>query len=266
MNKYDKLTYVILNRILRNFGIHVYNNNRIVFLYKITNYVGKELKTNTKIINLSKDVESVFKFLKMDYKYYKEKEFETIFEYASYITDKCPYFTRTIIKYLRDELDKGSYNVDEELKQQMIRFLRYITLSHSVLKEFDFTPLLMYKNLKEVVVRNYYDSDEVTNQIVDAKLELRVDKDLIGKFSGLHVINWIHALRGNTNLTGMFIYSFVDYVTGGNKKHFPRFLIDNETTIIKKEVLTFYYHIFLQSEAYRIYLIEGIDEKNVIRS
>ena len=264
MNKYDKLTYVILNKIAKNFGMYVTPQNRVVFTYRVINYTGGESKSSMKVIELSKDVETIFKFLKMDYKEYISKDFKHIFEYVSYMTDHCPYFTKTIVKYLRDELDKESFDPDKELKEQVVRFLRTIVLSHSVLRDFDFTPLIMYKNLKEAVVRRHFDNEEVTNQIVNAKLEFRNDKDLIGKFSGLKVINWIHALRGDSKLTGVFIYSFVDYITKGSPKDFPRFLIDNEATIIKKEVLTYYYHIFPQSEAYRVHMIGTIDEANGI--
>ena len=151
-------------------------------------------------------------------------------------------------------------------KEQITRFLRTIVLSHSVLQSFDFTPFILYSNLREAVVRRHYSSEEVEEKFVTAKLEFRNDIDLIGKFSGLKVVNWIHALRGNSLLTGCFIYSFVDYITNGRSQDFPRFLIDNEAIIIKKEVLTYYYHIFPQSEAYRIYTLEGIDPENVIRS
>ena len=264
MNKYDKLTYVILNKIAKNFGMHITPQDRVVFTYRVVNYTGGESKSSMKVIELSKDVETIFTFLKMDYKAYKEKEFKHIFDYVAYMTDECPYFTKTIVKYLRDELDNESFEADKELKEQAVRFLRTIVLSHSVLRNFDFSPLLMYKNLKEAVVRRHFDSEEVTNQIVNAKLEFRNDKDLIGKFSGLKVINWIHALRGDSKLTGVFIYSFVDYITKGSPKDFPRFLIDNEATIIKKEVLTYYYHIFPQSEAYHTHLIESIEKENEV--
>jgi len=264
MNKYDKLTYVILNRILKNFGMRVANNDRIVFLYKVINYVDGESRSNTRVIHLSNDIEGMFNFLRMDYKDYKKKDFKHIFEYVSYMTDKCPFFTKTIVKYLRDELDKESFEIDEELKKQVLRFVRTIVLSHSVLREFDFTPLLMYKNLREAVVRRHFDSDKVTEQIVNAKLEFRDDKDLIGKFSGLNVTNWIHALRKDSKLTGIFIQSFVDHVTSSKPANFPRFLIDNEKTIIKQEVLSYYYHIFPQSEAYRTYMLECIDKDNGI--
>ena len=256
MQKYDKLTYIILNRILSNFGMRIANNDQIVFLYRVTNYTAGEIKSSVKVIKLSKDVESIFRFLKMDYQDYKNREFKHIFDFVSYMTDYCPFFTKTIVKYIKDELDKGSYQQDEELEKQVSRFVRTIILSHSVIMEFDFTPLLMYKNLKEAVVRRHYGTDEVTNQIVQAKLEFRNDKDLIGKFSGLNVINWIHALRGDSKLTGVFIESFINYVTKNNPKDFPKFLIDNEKTIIKKEVLIYYYHIFPQSDAYRNHLVE----------
>lgn len=266
MNKYDKITYVILNKILQNFGMRVASNDRIVFLYKVQNYVNGESKSNTRVIHLSNNIEGMFTFLKMDYKDYVKRDFKHIFEYVSYMTDNCPFFTKAIVKYLREELDKNSFDIDEELKKQVVRFVRTIVLSHSVLKNFDFTPFALYSNLREAVVRRHFDNDKVTEQIVNAKLELRNDKDLIGKFSGLNVTNWIHPLRKDAALTSIFIESFIDHVTGNDRKNFPRFLIDNETTIIKKEVLAYYYHIFPQSEAYRIHLMEGIDKENLILS
>jgi hypothetical protein len=266
MQNYDKLTYIILNRILMGFGMRIKEGKKVVFIYKVKDYTKDKVHAQMKVIELSDDISSVFTFLKMDYKKYKETKFERIFEYVTYVTDNCPFFTRSIVKYLREELDKESFEEDEELKKQVLRFVRTIVISHAVLREFNFTPLVMYSNLREAVVRYHFDSDSVTNQIVNAKLELRNDKDLIGKFSGLKVVNWIHQLRKDSKLTGIFIHAFVNYVTKNDPKNFPKFLIDNEPTIIKKEVLTFYYQMFLLSEEYQLYLIEGVDEDNIIRS
>lgn len=260
MQNYDKLTFVILNKILSKFGMRIKAGAKVVYLYKRINYTTDIPITKLRIIQLSDDVETAFTFLKMDYRTYKKKEFKHIMEFVSYMTDECPYFTKDIVKYLREQLDLEAFNEDEELKKQVIRFVRTIVLSHAVVREFDFTPIYMYSNLREAIVRKHYSSKEVTDQIVQAKLELREDKDLIGKFSGGNVVNWIRPLRKDSTLTGMFTQAFVNYKTDNIDKDFPKYLIDNDKTIIKTEVLKFYSDVFIKSDEYLIYLLEGEEE------
>jgi hypothetical protein len=180
------------------------------------------------------------------------------------MTDECPYFTKDIVKYLRDQLDIDAFSEDEELKKQVIRFVRTIVMSHAVVRDFDFTPIHLYSNLKEAIVRKHYNNQEVTDQIVQAKLELREDKDLIGKFSGGNVVNWIRDLRKDSTLTGLFTMAFVNYKTNGETKNFPKYLIDNDRTIIKTEVLKFYSDVFIKSDEYIIYILEEKDKKKSV--
>lgn len=236
---------------------------KVVYLYKRINYTTDVPVTKLRVIHLSDDVESAFVFLKMDYKKYKKREFKHIMEFVSYMTDECPYFTKDIVKYLRDQLDIDAFNEDEELKKQVVRFVRTIVMSHAVVRDFDFTPIHLYSNLKEAIVRKHYSSQEVTDQIVQAKLELREDKDLVGKFSGGNVVNWIRELRKDSTLTGLFTMAFVNYKTNGDTKNFPKYLIDNDRTIIKTEVLKFYSDVFIKSDEYIIYLLEEKDKKCV---
>jgi hypothetical protein len=265
MQNYDKLTFVILNRILGKFGMRIKAGAKVVYLYRRINYTLDLPVTKLRIIQLSDNVETAFTFLKMDYRAYKKKEFKHIMEYVSYMTDNCPYFTKDIVKYLRDQLDMDVFKEDEELKKQVVRFVRTIVMSHAVVRDFDFSPIHLYSNLKEAIVRNHYSSPQVTDQIVQAKLELREDKDLIGKFSGGNVVNWIRELRKDSTLTGMFTLAFVNYKTNGVTKDFPKYLIDKDKTIIKTEVLKFYSNIFIQSDEYLIYLLEGKDEASALR-
>lgn len=92
---------------------------------------------------------------------------------------------------------------------------------------------------------------------------MREDKDLVGKFSGGNVVNWIQSLRKDSTLTGIFTMAFVNYKTNNNTKDFPRYLIDNDKTIIKTEVLKFYSDVFIKSDEYNIYLLEGKDKECV---
>jgi hypothetical protein len=111
-------------------------------------------------------------------------------------------------------------------------------------------------------VRNFFDSTEVHNEFIELKLRHLKDSELQNKFSPKHVINWISVLKSKPVLTGVFTTSFVNYITQNDTKLFPRYLIDSDVNIIRKEVISYYYNLFPTTEAYRAYVLEdqGKDE------
>lgn len=248
------------------FGIRVVGDKKVVFLYRITNYANspkRELIHNHHILHLSDDVTSVFGFLNMSYKSYSKKEFKTIFDFTEWFTSNCQYITLDVVKSLENEINALPEQEVEDIHKAVRKFIDTIRLGHIVLRDFKYLPIMLYGDLKESIVRTYYDSSEVEKQFVNLKLQYFKDTELPGKFSPKKVVTWIDTLKSNPKLTSVFTRSFVDYITQNNMKEFPRFLIDTDPVTIKKEVLSYYYNMFPNSAAYREYVLE-IEEANEV--
>lgn len=263
MNTYDQLTYIILNRILSCFGIRILGGEKIKYIYRITDYTDPEKKEVVKIIALSSDVEDAFSFLKMDYANYKKQQFNTIFEYVEWMTKRCRYLTVDIIKSLAKDVNVISENERTDVQQALSRFCDSVKIGHIVLRDFQYAPIIMYPNLRESIVRSYFNSEEIDNQFINIKLTYLCEKELPFKFSPLLIVNWIEALKSDSKLTGLFTTSFVNYITKNDQTKFPRFLIDHDVNIIRKEVLSYYYNIFPHTQVYRNYILSK-KEKNEV--
>jgi hypothetical protein len=256
MNNYDQLMYLILNRILPMFGVRIVNEKKVVFLYHIENYTDPYAPTRSAhVVKLSDNANDVFGFLNMDYASYKKQQFKTIFEFTDWITTHCKYLTVEIVKSIEKEVQATPEDKRPDVLKAAGRFAETVKIGHIILRDFQYTPVVMYQNLKESIVRSFFDDASVEKQFVDLKLAYLKDTELPNKFSPKHVINWIPTLKSNSTLTGIVTRSFVDYVTQNNVKKFPRFLIDTDPGIVKKEVLSYYYNIFPNSAVYREYVL-----------
>ena len=255
--------YLILNRILLLFGVRIVNDKKVVFLYHTYDYSGPERKQSGHVIKLSDNSKDVFGFLNMDYSDYKKQQFKTIFEFTEWVTENCKYLTVNIVKDIAKEVEKIPEKERHELLTLANKFVNTIKIGHIILRDFQYTPIIMYPNLRESIVRNYFDSDEVTNQFVNIKLERLHKTELPGKFSPRNVVHWIRPLRSNPKLTGIFTRSFVDYITQNNFREFPRFLVDIDKEVLKKEVISYYYNMFPNSAAFREYALESTEMNEV---
>ena len=64
-------------------------------------------------------------------------------------------------------------------------------------------------------------------------------------------------------VTGVFTKSFVDYITKNNPGVFPRFLVDTDVNLVRKEVISYYYNLFPHTEAYRSYTLTELEKDEV---
>ena len=264
MNNYDQIMFFLVNRLLQPFGMRIKENEEVVYLYKIQyNKSEGESVSSAHIVHLSKDVSDAFAFLKMDYKDYKAQDFKNIFEFSNYLVENCPYVTKQFILSLEKGLGIPTEGY-EELISQLEKFVKYVKLAHITLREFQFVPIIMYANLKESIVRKFFNSDVVSNQFIDIKLRNLAQVELIGKFSGDLVKNWIHALRSESDLCNLFTVAFVEYITDDEPELFPRYLIDHDLNIIKKEVITFYNQTFPNTETYISYKLAQVGKEEVV--
>lgn len=243
------------------FGMRVREDESVVFLHRITDYTDPS-GYSLHVIRLTKDVSKAFEFIKLNYEEYKAKQFKHIFDFVDYIITNCPYVTVEMVQSIEKEI--RSVTERTELVNQMDKFVKTLKISHAVLRDFDYAPIMLYYNLRERIVRNFFNDDDVDNQFILLKLRYQRNTELINKFSGKKLVTWLAPLKNNSTLAGVFSETFVNYVTVGEPKHFPRYLIDNEPIVIKKEVISFYYNQFLNSEPYRKYCLEGI--KNEVKN
>jgi hypothetical protein len=257
--------YLILNRLLLYFGLRIVNNEKIVFLYRIRDYSSPDHKEVGKVIKLTDDITQAFGFLKLDYADYKKQQFKTIFDFTTWVVDNCKYITVDFIKSLEDEIKKVPETDKTEIWNMASRFVNTIKVGHIILRDFKFLPIIMYPNLKESIVRNYFDSEKVQNEFVDLKLRYLKEVELQNKFSPKAVINWIKPLKHKPELTGIFTVSFVNYITGNDTKLFPRFLIDTDAIIVKKEVISYYYNLFPNTVAFEEYALKHPDIEEVVK-
>jgi hypothetical protein len=254
MNKYDALMYYLLNRLLMNFGMRYRANEKedVVYMYRINNYaLGKN---SMHVVKLSDNVADAFRFLKLDYEDYKKQDFKYILEFVDYFTTRCPYLTRSIVNSIEKEIRTTVERTDTI--NQIDKFVKSLKLGHVVLGDFDFLPVMMYQNLRESIIRNFFDEEKVHEQFITIKLQHLREVELVNKFSPKKLVTWVTELETDSALAGIFSTMFVNYITHNEWKKFPRYLVDNDVNIIKKEVLNFYGYQFLNSEVYRNYCLK----------
>jgi hypothetical protein len=250
MNNYDPLMFTLLQRILSMYGMRIKSDDSIVYIHRIVDYTNPR-SHSVHIIKLTDDISKAFSFVKMDYKDYKSQQFKNIFEFTEYVLENCPYITVSLLRALENEI--GATKEKTEVMEQIDKLIRTIKLGHVVLKDFDFLPVMMYLDLREKIIRNFFDTDDVQNQFIDIKFRNTKNEALVGKFTPLKLVTWLKPLKEKPILASTFSLAFVNYITKNTPERFPRYLVDTDTNIIKREVLSFYYHIFPHSETYRTY-------------
>lgn len=245
------------------FGLRLMNNGKLVFIYRIRNYVNPETTESVSIIHLEGDISDAFLFLNMDYEDYKKQKFSSIFEYVSWFTDNCDYLTVDILQGIEKEL-KG-IEVEKRLEEHkaLLRFVDTVKVGHIILKDFKYVPIFMYPNLREKIVRNFFCSEELDEKIIDLKLRHLREVEVQNKFSPKLVIHWISSLKSKPELTGLFTTSFVNYITKNNTGVFPRYMVDTDRSILKKEVISYYYNLFPTTKAYKEYVATSKEHNEV---
>lgn len=244
--------------------MRIVHDKKIVFLYRIKNYTNAYKSESSHVIKLTDKLSDVFDFLGMDYTDYKKQQFKSIFEFTDWFTENCKYLTVEIVKSLENEIKATPEKDRPDVLRAAGRFVETVKIGHIILRDFQYAPIMMYDNLRERIVRHYFDSEEVQNNFINLKLAHLKETEIPGKFSPKQVITWIPELRSKSSLTGIFTRSFVDYITQNNVKRFPRFLVDTDRGIIKKEVISYYYNIFPNSAVYREYVLTDKEMNEVV--
>jgi len=263
----DKLTWLILNHVISAFGLRM-KGEELIYMYKIpkdgcTN-IYKTDRTlrggDLHIIKLTSDLNEVFRFVNLDRAEY-EKGFKSMFEFNSWFIQNCSYLTRVVINSLEHGLETDSAKTDEVLYEDLKRFLTFTRLSHEEIRDNDLFPALLYYNLKEDIVRNFFFDEEIEGKFLLLKKTHLFKNELDGKFNSSKLVNWIPALKNNLILLNMFGRSFITFVTSGKLEKFPDYLVDNEPAEVRRDVLNFYEYEFLESDEYKIYILEGDENK-----
>jgi len=244
--------------------MRIVHEKKIVFLYHIKNYTDPYKSSSAHVIKLTEHLSDVFDFLNMDYTDYKKQQFKSIFEFTDWVTTNCKYLTVEIVKSIEKEVKATPEKDRPDVLRAAERFAETVKIGHIILRDFQYAPIMMYENLRESIVRNYFDSEEVQNNFINLKLMHLKEIELPGKFSPKQVITWIPELKSKASLAGIFTRSFVDYMTQNNVKRFPRFLIDTDPAIVKKEVISYYYNIFPNSAVYREYVLANEEVNEVV--
>lgn len=265
-----KVAYVLINQILLRFGLRVTPLNRLVFIYRVPDYAtnkGRHWNLKGKasyIVEVTTDLNKAFKFLKLDFE--KIEKAESISQMAYYICDNCPYLTLGILKGIDTNLKEqnSTYKKDVEVEEGLTEFLNTVKLSHFELPDFDFYPFLMYPNLRESVVRKFFDEKLLHIRMIDLKLKHQKDLKLSDKFNSLNLVKWIPDLAKDADLAGKVSVAFVNHVTEGNPVNFPRYIADTVKTEIRREFESFYYLIYQNSDEYKIHIVDGKNNENVL--
>ena len=243
------------------FGLRIVDGERVVFAYRMKNYTDPKRHESMHVIKITKDIGKAFEFLGMDYEDYKKQQFQTIFEFTEYVTSHLSkYLTVDIVANLEKEVEETIPSERTETHELVYKFVSSLKVGHFVLQGFAYVPLLLYSNLREKTVRSFFDYPEVTEQFVALKLEHMREKGLQGKFSPLKVVTWIRPLRYDSELTGLFTISFVNYKTNNKPNLFPRYLIDKDPSVIKRDVVNYYCFDFQKSKVYIEYLKKSIEK------
>lgn len=254
MNNYDALMFYLLNRVLMMFNMRMTGDGKVIYIHRIYNYVGTTSK-NVHIIRLSDDISTAFEFLKIDYAYYRKQQFKTIFDFTNYLITNCNYITKDLLETIHEEAMASEPKTD--IHTSIDKMVKVLKLGHFVLQDFDFMPMRMYDNLREQTIRSFYRGREVDEQFIALKLRYQKETELLNKFSGKKITIWLPELQNKPELTGIFSQSFVNHATEGEMKTFPRYLIDNDVNVIRKEVISFYSEIFKKSENYLNYILDS---------
>lgn len=266
----DKLTWLILNHVISAFGLRM-RDDKLIYMYRLPPDGCKNiLKTNRvlkggdlHIIPITSDLTEVFHFVNLDRDRY-EQGFDTMFDYNSFMM-KCSYLTRIVINSLENGVKSDSIKTDENLCTDLRKFLIYLKLSHEEIKDNDIFPAMLYYNIKEDIVRNFFCDEELEEKFKKLKRVHLFKNELAHKFNAHKIVGWIPALNDNPTLIDMFGRQFIKTVTEGKVEKFPDYLVDSEEAEIRREALFFYEYDFLQTAEYKLYIVEGENNEHVIQ-
>lgn len=269
-NRIDKLTYIILNNVISMFGLRI-RNDELVYIYRIpldgcknTSTIKRTLeKGNFHIIPITSDLTEVFNFVHLDRNEYEEG-FKDMFTYFNWILKNCSYLTRIVIDSLEHGLYSDTIKKDEELKNDIRKFLLYVKSSHEEVKDNELAPAMLYYNIKENIIRNFFYNENLEKKFKKIKKTNLFKNELVDKFTGEKVKYWIPELKNDPKLLNIFSRAFIFYVTDKKLENFPDYLIDSETAEIRREVVLFYNYEFLNTAEYKLHILEGVDNENVI--
>lgn len=269
-SKNVKVAFVLINQILLRFGLRVTPVNRLIFVYRVPDYStdrGKRWNIKGKasyIVEVTKDLNKAFSFLKLDFE--KIENLEDVSQLAYYICDNCPYITLSILKAIDKNLqtEGSSYKKDPELEEGLTEFINTVKLSHIKLPDFDFYPFIIYPNLRESVARRFFNESMFDIKMIDLKLKHQKDLELSDRFNSKNLVKWIPDLAKDAELAGKVSVSFVNHVTEGKPVNFPRYVADTTKTEIRREFESFYYLIYKLTEEYKVHIVDGKNNENVI--
>lgn len=272
-DKQFKVAFVVMNKILIRFGLRITTRDgeqRLVFLLKIPDYDtnnGTKLNLAGKgvfVIDVTTDIDKAFEFLKIDKNIIER--LDNIMHFTYYFIGNCPYLTLSVLKALEKELGESNhlYKGDPETKEGLEEFIHYANISELRPNEFDFYPLLVYSNLKERIVRNFFDDEEFDKRIISKKIEYKEDFNLSSKYSSLKLVNWLPELIDDPELAGNVSLAFINHVTDNNPSEFPSYLIDTTGIEIRREIETFYEYVYKHTPEYINHMVDGKNNENVL--
>jgi hypothetical protein len=259
MNKdrIDKLTWLILNHVISAFGLRM-KDDKLIYIYRLPPDGCKNIyKTDRKLskpgsvhtIHITDDLNEVFRFVNLDRVKYEEG-FKDMFSYSSWIVSNCSYLTRVVISSLNNGISSDSIKTDKELHDDLRKFISYVTLSHEEIKDNDTFPAMMYYNIKEDIVRNFFFDEELEERFRRLKKKELFKNEVFNKFNADKVVYWVPTLKDNPELINEFCRKFISYITGNKVERFPDYLVDSELAEIRREVILFYEYMFKPKESH----------------
>jgi hypothetical protein len=215
-------------------------------IYKIDRALSKTTGSSLHIVHVTDDLNEVFNFVNLDRIRY-EDGFSTMFEYSSWVLENCSYLTRAVINSLNHGAESDSVKLDEELRDDLRKFVGYVTLSHEEIRDNEIFPAMLYYNIKEEIIRNFFYSDELEDQFKKLKKKELFKNEVLDKFNSGKMVVWIPALKDNPELINKFGRSFINYMTDEKVERFPDYLVDSENAEIRRDAILFYENEFTQS-------------------
>jgi hypothetical protein len=262
-NRIDKLTWLILNHVISAFGLRM-RNEELIYIYKIPQDGCKNIykidrtlaKGDTHVIIVTTDLNEVFKFCGLDRTVYEEG-FTDMFAYSSWLVKNCSYLTRAVVTSLKHGVESDSLKADDELWIDLKKFLLFLNLSHEEVRDNDIFPAMLYYNIKEEIVRNFFFGEELEEKFHKVKKTRLFKNELANKFNSDKLVRWVPELKDDSTLINIFGSAFILSATGGKRETFPDYLVDSEEAEIRRDVKQFYEFVFTQSDEYKLYIIEG---------
>jgi len=266
LTRLNKLTYLLINNIISNFGLRIRNED-LLYLYKLPpdGYNKKDVQTDRfmkggsmHVVRVPASKEDIFSFINLDYKEY-EKGFENMYAFTNWLLNNCSFITKNLINSLEYRKDSDSIKCDEELYTDINAFLSCVKLSHAEIKHFDIFPAMLYYNIKEEIIRDFFYNEKLEERFRELKIAHLLKSELENKFTSSKFVTWIPELRNDSTLAGMFSAAFINYVTDGHVDKFVNYLVDNEKSDVRRDAVIFYNEIFTDSDEYKIYIVEEKD-------